>query len=162
MMSPEFLTGAEAGGLPEGQVVDRQLMESAGRNPALSDAAATPRRLLIIEDHAPTRNTLKNLLTRRHFDVQAAGSAAEAREIARSQPPDLVVSDIGLPDADGCALLQELRRANPGLPGIALSGYGMDEDLARTRAAGFVEHLTKPVNVGALERAIERIFSQRP
>jgi PAS domain S-box-containing protein len=124
--------------------------------------SAPLRRLLIIEDHAPTRNTLKNLLTRRHFEVLAAGSAAEARELARMQRPDLVVSDIGLPDADGCVLLAELRRGNPGLPGIALSGYGMDEDLARTRAAGFVEHLTKPVNVGALERAIARIFSRHP
>jgi CheY-like chemotaxis protein/two-component sensor histidine kinase len=117
------------------------------------------RRLLVIEDHAPTRNTLKNLLTRRNFDVQVAGSAIEARELARQQPPDLVVSDIGLPDADGCMLMVELRRENPTLLGIALSGYGMDEDLARTRAAGFTEHLTKPVNVGALERAIARIFS---
>jgi CheY-like chemotaxis protein len=158
MMSPEFSTCAEAGGLPASE--GRTSESVCKARPSAADAG--PRRLLIIEDHGPTRNTLKNLLTRRHFDVQAAGSAAEAREIARVQPPDLIVSDIGLPDADGCALLQELRRASPGLPGIALSGYGMDEDMARTRAAGFVEHLTKPVNVGALERAIERIFSQRP
>jgi CheY-like chemotaxis protein len=116
----------------------------------------------VIEDHAPTRNTLKSLLTRRNFEVQAAGSAVEARELALQQMPDLVVSDIGLPDADGCALMIELRHINPTLPGIALSGYGMEEDLARTRAAGFVEHLTKPVNVGALERAIERIFASNP
>jgi PAS domain S-box-containing protein len=118
-------------------------------------------RLLVIEDHAPTRNTLKNLLERRNFDVVVAGSAIEARELAQQRQPDLVISDIGLPDQDGCVLMTELRVANPTLPGIALSGYGMDEDLARTRAAGFVEHLTKPVNVGALERAIEKIFSSK-
>jgi PAS domain S-box-containing protein len=118
-------------------------------------------RLLVIEDHTPTRATLKNLLERRNFEVFAAASAVEARELARQQPPDLVISDIGLPDSDGCALLIELRKADPALPGIALSGYGMDEDLARSKAAGFVEHLTKPVNVSALERAIERIFSSK-
>jgi PAS domain S-box-containing protein len=116
-------------------------------------------RLLVIEDHAPTRLTLKNLLNRRNFEVVVAGSGVEARELARQFPPDLVISDIGLPDADGCVLMKEFRLANPTLPGIALSGYGMDEDLARTREAGFLEHLTKPVNVGALDRAIERILS---
>jgi|GEM_PF-620662 len=115
-------------------------------------------RLLVVEDHAPTRNTLKNLLSRRGFDVSTAGSAIEALEVARQQAPDLIISDIGLPDSDGCKLLIELRLSNPSLPGIALSGYGMEEDLARTRAAGFTEHLTKPINVGALERAIEKFF----
>jgi PAS domain S-box-containing protein len=129
---------------------------------ASSDVPAAKRgRLLVIEDHAPTRNTLKNLLERRNFEVVVAGSAIEARELVQQHPPDLVISDIGLPDQDGCVLMAELRVANPTLPGIALSGYGMDEDLARTRAAGFVEHLTKPVNVGALERAIEKIFSSK-
>jgi PAS domain S-box-containing protein len=116
-------------------------------------------RLLVIEDHAPTRATLKSLLERRNFEVFSAGNAVEARELVQRQPVDLVISDIGLPDVDGCTLMAELRSAHPLLPGIALSGYGMDEDIARTRAVGFVEHLTKPVNVGALERAIERIFS---
>ncbi|WP_175414790.1 PAS domain S-box protein [Nibricoccus aquaticus] len=126
------------------------------------DASGAKRgRLLVIEDHAPTRQTLKNLLSRRNFEVSVAGSGVEARELARQQPPDLVISDIGLPDVDGCVLMKEFRVVNPTLPGIALSGYGMDEDLARTREAGFVEHLTKPVNVGALERAIEKILSGR-
>ena len=116
-------------------------------------------RLLVIEDHGPTRATLKSLLERRNFEVLTAGSAIEARELAQQYPPALVISDIGLPDADGCVLMKELRAVHPALPGIALSGYGMEEDLARTREAGFLEHLTKPVNVGALERAIERIFS---
>ncbi len=128
----------------------------------VSSSPQAPRRarLLVVEDHAPTRATLKSLLARRHFDVRTAGSAIEAREIAAEWPPDLLVSDIGLPDSDGCTLLRELRASNPALPGIALSGYGMDEDLARTRMAGFAEHLTKPVNVSSLERAIEAIFSR--
>ncbi|MGC4072813.1 MAG: PAS domain S-box protein [Nibricoccus sp.] len=130
---------------------------TTGTNPSFAKRG----RLLVIEDHTPTRNTLKSLLERRSFEVLTAGSAVEARELARQQPPDLVISDIGLPDADGCTLMKEFRETNPALPGIALSGYGMDEDLARTREAGFVEHLTKPVNVGALERAIEKIFSTK-
>ena len=133
--------------------------ESAGAASPQEVAGPKRGRLLVIEDHAPTRLTLKNLLIRRNFEVVVAGSGAEARELARQQPPDLVISDIGLPDADGCVLMKEFRLGNPTLPGIALSGYGMDEDLARTREAGFVEHLTKPVNVGALDRAIEKILS---
>ncbi len=133
------------------------------QNGAATAANAAPAakrgRLLVIEDHTPTRNTLKSLLERRNFEVLVAGNAVEARELARQHSFDLIISDIGLPDADGCVLMKEFREANPALPGIALSGYGMEDDLARTREAGFVEHLTKPVNVSALERAIERIFS---
>jgi CheY-like chemotaxis protein len=138
--------------------------EQTGAATSASASEASPAKrgkLLVIEDHTPTRSTLKALLERRNFVVFTAGSAVEARELARQQSFDLIISDIGLPDADGCTLMKEFRVANPTLPGIALSGYGMDEDLARTREAGFVDHLTKPVNVGALERAIEKIFSSK-
>ncbi len=113
-------------------------------------------RVLVVDDHAPTLAILSHLLHRRGFKVLPAGTAAEARTIMETQRIDLFISDIGLPDGNGCSLMIELRALRPDLVGIALSGYGMEEDRERSRVAGFIEHLTKPVNVGALDRAIAK------
>jgi CheY-like chemotaxis protein len=78
---------------------------------------------------------------------------AEAREIAGRENFDLVLSDIGLPDGNGYALMTELRDTF-GLRGIALTGYGTEQDVARAKNAGFVAHLTKPVRVESLEKAL--------
>ncbi len=115
------------------------------------------KRILLVEDHVATRTSLQQLLARRKFEVITAGSIAEAQDRARDHTIDLVISDLGLPDGDGCELWRELRERNPDLVGIALSGYGMEEDLARSRDAGFSEHLTKPVNIRSLDRAIAAV-----
>lgn len=115
-------------------------------------------RVLVVDDHAPTLAILAHLLNRRRFEVIPAGTAAEARAIATSQHIDLFISDIGLPDGNGCALMIEFLALKPELIGIALSGYGMEEDRERSRQAGFAEHLTKPVNVAALDRAISKVL----
>ena len=71
---------------------------------------------------------------------------------------DLVISDVGLPDGSGLDLMSRLRERYS-LSGIALSGFGMDEDRAASEAAGFAEHLTKPVDVERLRNAIERLMT---
>ena len=114
--------------------------------------------ILLVEDHAASRETLKNLLLRRGHRVHPAGSAEEAQTVVRRTSFDLVISDIGLPDRDGYHLMSELRHAHPGLVGIALTGYGMGDDLAKGQAAGFALHLVKPVNLRELERAITTLF----
>jgi signal transduction histidine kinase/ActR/RegA family two-component response regulator len=114
---------------------------------------AKPRRILLVEDHEQTRSTLVQLLERRGHSVVGVTTVAAAREIAAASDFDLVISDLGLPDGDGHALMTELRDAY-GLPGLALSGYGTEEDLQRSRASGFFTHLTKPVDIHALESAI--------
>jgi signal transduction histidine kinase len=111
--------------------------------------------ILLVEDHAATRSTLAGLLDRRNYEVVAVGSAAQARLAAAKQTFDLLISDIGLPDGGGCELMESLRASRPGLRGIALSGYGMDDDITRSRQAGFVEHLIKPIAIDALETAIQ-------
>jgi len=68
-----------------------------------------------------------------------------------------VISDIGLPDRSGYELMQELRDTK-GLRGIALSGFGMENDVTKARAAGFSEHLTKPINFERLEGAIRNLL----
>ena len=111
------------------------------------------RRILLVEDHELTRSTLARLLQRRGHYVAVAATAAQARELAGTSECDLIISDLGLPDGDGHTLLVELRNAH-GLPAIAMSGYGTDEDLERSRKSGFFIHLTKPVDIRALEAAI--------
>ena len=64
------------------------------------------------------------------------------------------MSDIGLPDATGHKLMQEARRLQPEIKGIALSGFGMDDDLRRSAEAGFAFHLTKPVDITILQQRL--------
>jgi CheY-like chemotaxis protein len=106
-----------------------------------------------VEDHSPTRHALEQLLVRRKYSVRAASTAGEARALARQEVFDLVISDIGLPDGTGYDLMKELK-ARYGIPGISLTGYGMEEDVLKSRAAGFVQHLTKPVRMQLLEAAL--------
>jgi PAS domain S-box-containing protein len=112
------------------------------------------RRILVVEDHPATRVSLTRLLSRRGYQIVGAGSVAEALERAAEHTFDLVVSDIGLPDGDGYSLMARLREQYD-LSGIALSGYGMEQDIARGREAGFTEHLIKPVNVHSLDRVLQ-------
>jgi CheY-like chemotaxis protein len=86
--------------------------------------------------------------------ITVAGSVAAGLAAAdQGGRIDLVVSDLGLPDGTGLELMQELN-IRYGVRGIALSGYGMEEDVRRSLDAGFERHLTKPVNVQALHTAI--------
>jgi PAS domain S-box-containing protein len=110
-------------------------------------------RVLLIEDHAPSRQALSRLLTRRGYDVVSAGSMEEARRIIARERLAFAISDIGLPDGDGVELIRELK-TKYGLSSIALTGYGMDDDIIRCREAGAVAHLTKPVSSAALEQAL--------
>lgn len=122
---------------------------SAARN----GGTGRPQRVLLIEDHEPTCAALTELLRRRHYDVLKAMSARQARAAAEREKFDFVISDVGLPDGNGCDLMGELRERH-GLAGIALTGYGMNDDLERSRAAGFVTHLTKPISVKDLDNAL--------
>jgi signal transduction histidine kinase len=114
------------------------------------------RRILLVEDHGPTSDALSRLLSRRNYEVTSAPCLADARAAARAAQFDILISDIGLPDGDACELMSELG-AHSGLVGIALSGYGMETDIQRTKAAGFISHLTKPVNVEALDKVLSLV-----
>jgi PAS domain S-box-containing protein len=122
-------------------------------------AAAAPAehresRLLLVEDHEPTRQSLTALLRRRGYVVVSCGSAESALNAAQEGSFDLVLSDLGLPDVSGLELMKELNRRY-GLRGIAVTGYGTEKDIAESRAAGFLAHLTKPVSVQALDAALK-------
>jgi PAS domain S-box-containing protein len=112
-------------------------------------------RILLVEDHDDTRRSMTRLLRHAH-DVRDVASVQAALTAAGEQPFDLVISDIGLPDGSGLDLMRQLRqRFN--LKGICLSGFGMDDDIARSVEAGFNRHLTKPIDLSRLETAIESL-----
>ena len=122
-------------------------------NPPVAMAPPKEFSILVVEDHEPTRTTLAGMLKRRNYRVTTASSLAEARSAVNSTPFDLIISDLGLPDGTGYELMSELKKRGT-IPGIALTGYGMAADIARTREAGFVAHLTKPVHAQSLEAAL--------
>jgi PAS domain S-box-containing protein len=127
---------------------------------ATVSASERPLRILLVEDHADTAEAVADLLRLSGHHVDIAATVAEALAAAEGTSNgasfDLVLSDLGLPDGSGQDLMRELA-SRYGLKGIALSGYGMEEDIRRSREAGFACHLTKPVNRRALETTIRQV-----
>jgi PAS domain S-box-containing protein len=146
--------------------IGRELEPDQPRDPA--PAACTPAepahpralRVLIVEDHAETATVLARLLTLDGHDVRTANSVAVALELAGAESFDLIVSDIGLPDGTGHDLMRAISRQKP-IPGIALTGYGREDDVSRSREAGFVAHVVKPINVDELQAVINRVAAGR-
>jgi signal transduction histidine kinase/CheY-like chemotaxis protein len=133
--------------------------DSKSPTAAAEKERVTPRqrRLLVVDDHHDTCTGMKLMLERRGYEITLAHSAEQAVEKSRSQDFDLLISDIGLPDRSGYELMRELQ-SSKGLRGIALSGFGMEHDVTKARAAGFSEHLTKPINFERLEEAIRNLL----
>jgi PAS domain S-box-containing protein len=121
-------------------------------------------RVLLVEDHADTAATLERLLVHSGYAVQTAVSAAAALQLIEESEFDLLVSDIGLPDGSGLDLMPRFVQAAGHRPiaGIALSGFGMAEDIERSYSAGFHEHLIKPVDFALLRKALTRVAAKIP
>jgi signal transduction histidine kinase/CheY-like chemotaxis protein len=136
--------------------------------PATIDASSAPtprpsvsrhRKILLVEDHADTRYLMGRLLGRLGYDIRTAGSVASALDVLQTDSVEVLVSDLSLPDGSGLDLMRHLRQNMPAVPikGIALSGLGMEEDIRRSKEAGFERHLIKPVDLRLLEEAIEEV-----
>jgi PAS domain S-box-containing protein len=124
------------------------------------EPAAAPREdaplrgeILLVEDHADTRKVMARLLASFGFTVTIAGTVAEALNVSKQKDFDLLISDIGLPDGTGNDIMRELRHRMK-LKGIALSGFGQDEDVRRSEEAGFEAHLIKPINFQTLRKML--------
>ncbi|MDQ6809239.1 MAG: ATP-binding protein [Verrucomicrobiota bacterium] len=115
-------------------------------------------RVLLVEDHADTAGVLRRMLTQTGYTVTHASNLAEARHAAAQDGFDLLISDLALPDGSGLDLMREFRDLYRPI-GIALSGFGTVDDVAASMAAGFAEHLTKPVEWQRLRNAINRLTS---
>ncbi len=132
--------------------------ESPGsRGPPSLPRAVLPLRILLVEDHAVTAKLMRMMLIADGHAVEIASDVAAALELARLQAFDLLLSDLGLPDGSGYDLIRQLREGGHKFPCIALSGYGLGEDIQRSQAAGFAAHLTKPASRKAVVEAIAAV-----
>src|ERR1700738_4060711 len=113
-------------------------------------------RILLVEDHGDTRRTLARLLSHFGHQISVADSIRSALEILRSKTLDVVLSDIGLPDGSGYEVIAQAKRKQS-VKGVALTGFGTDEDIRRGKEAGFDFHLTKPVDVHELRSILNQV-----
>jgi CheY-like chemotaxis protein len=149
---------AESGGPGSGACFTLQLPVEA-EPPARASKPPSeggPLRILLVEDDYDTAMTVSEVLRASHYDVETADSEAAAIGAYRSAPFDVVISDVGLPDGSGLDLLPKLAAIRP-VRAIALSGYGMAEDVQRSHDAGYVMHLTKPITLEKLVSAIHDV-----
>ena len=120
-------------------------------------------RVLLVEDEPATIRLMVRLLRGLGYEVTAANSVTEAtRWVDGSKRFDLIVSDIGLPDGTGLDLMRRVRAIGVETPGIALTGYGTDEDIEQSRLAGFSAHMTKPIDFNQLESLIRLVVPTAP
>ena len=150
-------------------VYDRTLDNSSDRiwaEPLIPDDQPAERsslgRILVVDDHAETVEAMGSFLSKNGYEVVTADSVNSAlRLVDQYKSIDLMLSDIGLPEGGGHYLLSELRKRGYQFPAVALSGYGMEEDLNRSILAGFKTHLTKPVSPVQLKRAVREFVPSR-
>ena len=141
------------------------LKSAISNSEILTPAAPTPPvclRILLVEDHGDTARVMHRLLSVEGHQVHSAADVATALRLAQEQPFDLLLSDLGLPDGSGLDLLHQLRAQGHTFPAIALSGFGRDQDIQQSRAAGFLTHLTKPVSLPKLADALAKVIHSRP
>jgi CheY-like chemotaxis protein len=134
----------------------------AASPPMPSRTVVRPLRILLVEDHGVTAKMMKAVLEAEGHRVATAGDISTAWEIIGQNDFDLLMSDLGLPDGSGHDLMCQLRQRGYRFPGIALSGYGQDEDVRRSYESGFTAHLTKPASRERLIAAIDSIMGSHP
>jgi CheY-like chemotaxis protein len=127
---------------------------------AEGDGSGDRLRIFYIEDDLVTAQVFVKILRLQGYEVRHAGSYQEALALADGEF-DLVLSDIALPDGTGWDVMRHIRSRWAHIPGIALSGFGSEEDVRRSREAGFATHLTKPSPLPQLRSAIEMVTRQR-
>jgi signal transduction histidine kinase/CheY-like chemotaxis protein len=130
--------------------------------PAASPRQIQPARgvqLLVVDDYLDGLETLAAALELAGHQVRQASDGPSALASAQAHPPEIALLDIALPGMDGYELARQLSAQHPALRLVALTGYGQDHDRDRSRAAGFCEHLLKPVEIDQLLELIERLTS---
>jgi CheY-like chemotaxis protein len=137
----------------------REPRTSRARASTAAADAATPAqvaglKVLVVDDEADARDLIRAALEQRDAVVKTVASAAEALQAVRELRPDVIVSDIGMPDEDGYAFIRRLRSfsrdAGGHTPAVALTAYARPEDRTRALMAGFQSHATKPIDPNEL------------
>jgi two-component system, chemotaxis family, CheB/CheR fusion protein len=130
---------------------------ASGTTPPVARPAGRRLRILLVEDHGDSAEMMRQLLTLEGHDVESAGDVVTALDTAAQGAFDLLISDLGLPDRSGLDLIRELRARGEMMPAIALSGYGQEQDIRRSREAGFAAHLIKPASPERLAETIAAV-----
>lgn len=130
---------------------------------AVNEPARSPLKLqvLIVDDNADAAEMLGLLLERRGHTARTAASGVQALDLATQARPDVALLDVGLPDMSGYDLGRKLRSL-PGLEGLpiaAITGYGQGDDQQKSRDAGFVAHLVKPVDMEEIGQLLSSLNS---
>lgn len=140
--------------------MDADGSSSAGGNePAAAPGRLRQLRIFIVENHDDTRFLLGLLLEQLGHTVCSASSVQEALDAIPAAGCDVLISDVGLPDGDGWELLHQLGSDRPAYA-IAMSGFGMSSDRARSLTAGYRHHLLKPVEPNQLERLLDEAAAE--
>ena len=117
-------------------------------------------RILVVENHADTLESLKLYLEDSGHEVATAMTLEQALQALKSVGHDVVICDIGLPDGTGWELIDFLK-AHPKIYAVAMSGFGQNADSTRSRAAGFRHHLLKPFRGAELDKVLEEALTER-
>jgi PAS domain S-box-containing protein len=136
--------------------------EAAPLPAASQEEHARSLKVLLVEDNEQTSSAMAEVLEMLGHRVDVATTVGSALEHAKNGSFDLLVSDIGLPDGSGLDIARAWQTLQPDAPAVAITGYGMDEDIRRCREAGFRDHLTKPVNFSRLEALIQTLAESAP
>jgi len=154
--------GAHSSGVGEGATFEIRLpriayQKSEGAEP--NPPKSAPHRVLVVDDNVDAATSLAMLLNFQGHEAEAVYNGKDALKRVSAFKPEVVLLDIGLPEMDGYELAKRLR-AMPQLKGarlVALTGYGQADDRERAIAAGFDDHLVKPVDLPALERTLNGV-----
>jgi len=121
------------------------------------------RRILLVEDSDDTRETLKRIFQRRACEVTTAASGEEALDLVKRVPPEIIISDLGLPGISGLEFMRQLRKHPEwqDVVAVALSGLGRDQDIKAAAEAGFDAHLLKPVDMSVLDHTLADALQKR-
>src|SRR5206468_9503206 len=115
-----------------------------------------PLRILLVEDHRDTRRTLSRLLTHFGHEVLAADNIQSALKIVDSGNVEVLLCDIGLPDGTGYELVSQAKSKQP-IKAVALTGFGTEDDIRRSKEAGFDFHLVKPIDLHELQTVLDQV-----
>ena len=131
-------------------------VEKSGVDSQTPRKPVKPLRILLVEDHGDTRQTLSRLLSHFGHQISVADNTKSALEIVQSQKFDVVLSDIGLPDGSGYEVIAQAKRKQP-IKAVAITGFGTNEDVRRGKEAGFDFHLVKPIDFHELRTVLDQV-----
>jgi PAS domain S-box-containing protein len=137
-----------------------ELSSSTNHDPLIAtapNARLDGLRVLVVDDEADARSLVEEILRQYGADVKVAESAAGGRAALAAFKPDVIVSDIGMPDEDGYAFIRRVRADGGRMPAVALTAYASQQDAQRAFTAGFQKHVTKPVEPARLVSVVANL-----